>query len=40
MYTSTGITKDYLTPEDISNLQKGIYVYGKENINLAIEDFE
>lgn len=40
MYTATSITKDYLTQEDINNLKSGIYVYGRENINLAIEDFE
>lgn len=40
LYKETDICKDYLTNEDISNLQNGIYIYGKENINSVIEDFE
>lgn len=40
LYQETNITKEYLTSEDINNLEKGIYVFGSSNVNLAIEDFE
>lgn len=40
LYKSTDIIKDYLTENDIKNLEEGIYVYGKSNINSVIEDFE
>lgn len=40
LYKKTDITKDYLTSEDINNLEQGIYVYGINNLNSAIEDFE
>lgn len=40
LYKETGISKEYLTSEDINNLEEGIYVYGSSNVNLAIEDFE
>lgn len=39
-FKSTGISTEYLTNEDIVNLQNGIYVYGISNLNSAIEDFE
>jgi len=40
LYKTTNVIKEYLTQEDINNLENGIYVYGKENINSVIEDFE
>lgn len=40
LYKTTDISKDYLTSEDINNLEEGIYVYGINNLNAAIEDFE
>ena len=40
LYKTTDISKDYLTSEDINNLEEGIYVYGINNLNSAIEDFE
>lgn len=40
LYKRTDITKDYLTSEDINNLEEGIYVYGINSLNSAIEDFE
>ncbi len=39
-FKSTDISTEYLTSDDINNLQKGIYVYGISNLNSAIEDFE
>lgn len=39
-YEQTGITTEYLTEEDILKLTTGIYVYGKENLTSAIEDYE
>lgn len=40
LYKNTNISKEYLTSADIENLEAGIYVYGIENLNSAIEDFE
>lgn len=40
LYKSTDISKEYLTSDDINNLEQGIYVYGIANLNSAIEDFE
>ena len=40
LYKSTDISKEYLTSDDINNLEDGIYVYGIANLNSAIEDFE
>ena len=40
LYKTTGISKEYLTNDDINNLEAGIYVYGIGNLNSAIEDFE
>ena len=39
-YEQTGITSEYLTEEDILKLKTGIYIYGKENLTSAIEDYE
>jgi len=39
-YEQTGITKEYLTNEDILKLTTGIYVYGKENLTNTLEDYE
>ena len=36
----TGIAVEYLTEEDIQNLKLGIKVYGEENLNSIIEDYE
>ena len=40
LYQSTDINTKYLTKEDIEKLKKGIYIYGKDILNSAIEDFE
>lgn len=40
LYKTTNISKEYLTSNDINTLEKGIFVYGKGNLNSAIEDFE
>lgn len=37
---TTNISKEYLTSTDINNLEEGICVYGIENLNSALEDFE
>ena len=39
-YEQTGITSEYLTEEDVLKLKTGIYIYGKENLTSAIEDYE
>lgn len=39
-YEQTGITTEYLTQEDILKLTTGIVIYGKENLNSTIEDYE
>lgn len=36
----TGIAIEYLTEEDIDKLKTGIKVYGEENLNSIIEDYE
>lgn len=36
----TAIATEYLAPEDLEKLEQGIYVYGEENLNAIIEDFE
>lgn len=36
----TGISIEYLTETDLSEIKKGIYVYGKEKLNSVIEDYE
>lgn len=40
LYLVTDISKDYLTDEDIYKLDSGILVYGRENVNLKLEDYE
>ncbi len=37
---STGIAVEYLTETDKVNLDGGIKVFGKENLNKVLEDFE
>ena len=39
-YEETDIYTEYLTETDKNNIQKGIYVNGKQNLNQLIEDFE
>lgn len=39
-YEQTGITTEYLAPEDILKLESGIYIYGKENLTSTIEDYD
>lgn len=36
----TNISKEYLTQNDIQNLEEGIFVFGIGNLNSALEDFE
>lgn len=40
LYRVTDISTEYLGEEDIKNLNKGIDVYGIQNLNQLIEDFE
>lgn len=40
LYERTSISTKYLTQTDIINLKDGIRVYGKENLNSLIEDYE
>ena len=40
IYQNTGISTEYLTETDRINLRDGVRVYGKENLNSMIEDFE
>ena len=37
---TTDIISIYLTPTDISNLESGVVIYGRNNLNAYIEDFE
>ncbi len=39
-YQKTEISTDYLTETDKITIREGLKVYGKENLNQAIEDFE
>jgi hypothetical protein len=39
-YEQTGVTIEYLTQQDILQLTTGILIYGKENLNSTIEDYE
>lgn len=39
-YEITEITTEYLTNEDILKLEKGITIYGKENLISTLEDYE
>ena len=36
----TDIPTEYLTEQDLENIQNGITIYGKKELNKAIEDFE
>ena len=40
LYSTTDISKEYLTEQDILKLENGVRVYGKDKLNSAIEDFE
>ena len=40
LHEKTEIALKYLSDEDISKLENGIYLYGKENLNAYIENFE
>ena len=40
LYTTTDISREYLTEQDILKLEKGITLYGKDQLNSALEDFE
>lgn len=40
LYKNTDIATEYLTDEDKQKLKSGIFVYSKEELNSAIEDFE
>ncbi len=40
LYKKTTIATDYLSPEDIDDLQIGIEVVGHEALNKMLEDFE
>lgn len=39
-YENTDIATSYLTQTDKSSIEKGLKVYGQENLNQIIEDFE
>lgn len=39
-YKETDISREYLTEEDIANLEEGIPVYGEGKLSSALEDFE
>ena len=40
LYKVTDIAVEYLPEEDLKNLEQGIDVYGIQNLNLLLEDFE
>ena len=40
LYEKTGISSEYLTETDLINMQDGLEIYGKEELNQIIEDFE
>lgn len=40
LYNTTDISKEYLTEEDIQKLEEGISIYGKDQLNSVLEDFE
>lgn len=40
LYSTTDISKEYLTQQDILKLKNGIKLYGKDQLNSVIEDFE
>lgn len=37
---ATDIATEYLAELDITNMENGLIVYGKENLNMLLEDFE
>lgn len=40
LYEKTDISSEYLTETDLINMQDGLEIYGKEELNQIIEDFE
>ena len=40
LYMVTNICREYLAQSDLDKLAKGIEVYGRENINSKLEDYE
>ena len=40
LYEKTNISSEYLTETDLINMQDGLEIYGKEELNKVIEDFE
>ena len=40
IYEKTNISSEYLTETDLLNMQEGLEIYGKEELNQTIEDFE
>ena len=40
LYRVTDISLEYLSNEDVESLKQGIDVYGIQNLNQLIEDFE
>ena len=40
IYEKTNISSEYLTETDLLNMQEGLEIYGKEELNQMIEDFE
>lgn len=40
LFERTGISSEYLTETDLLNMQDGLEIYGKEELNQIIEDFE
>ena len=40
LYEKTNISSEYLTETDLINIQEGLEIYGKEELNQLIEDFE
>lgn len=40
LYERTSISTEYLTQTDLINLKNGIKIYGRENLNSFLEDYE
>lgn len=40
LYEKTDISSEYLTETDLINMENGLDIYGKEELNKIIEDFE
>ena len=40
IYEKTNISSEYLTETDLINMQDGLEIYSKEELNQIIEDFE